>query len=37
MEHSRDITILRVDMHGVLGVEQDDMGVEHIVYRRVIG
>lgn len=37
LEHSGSLRILRVDVHGVLGVEQDDMGVEHIVYRRVVG
>lgn len=36
LEHSAVLRPLRVSTEGVLGVEQDDMGVERVVFRRVI-
>ena len=37
LEHSGSLKVLRVDLKGVLGVERDEIEVEHLVYRRVIG
>jgi hypothetical protein len=36
LEHSANLRPLRVSTEGVLGVESDDLGVERIVYRRVV-
>jgi hypothetical protein len=36
LEHSGALRLLRVDLGGVLGVERDEMGVERVVYRRVV-